>query len=85
MVEPVIETGERAAVAEPLNRVTSDVGAMIGAAESEVLFSGMAPGFVGLVQVNVRVPLEVEPGPQVPLKIDIGGVSTQPGLTLAVE
>ncbi len=45
----------------------------------------MAPGFVGLVQVNVRVPLEVEPGPQAPLKIDIGGVSTQPGLTLAVE
>jgi len=85
VVDPLIETGERAAAAEPLNRVTSDVSAMIGGAGSEVLFSGMAPGFVGLVQVNVRVPLEAEAGPQIPLKIDIGGASTQPGLTLAVE
>ena len=85
VVEPVIETGQRAAAAEPLNRVTSAFSAMIGGVESEVLFSGLAPGFVGLVQVNVRVPPEVEPGPQTPLKIDIGGVSTQPGLTLAVE
>ena len=85
MVEPVIETGERAAVAEPLNRVNGAVNAMIGGVGSEVLFAGMVPGFVGLVQVNVRVPLEVEPGPQAPLKINIGGVSTQPGLTLAVE
>ncbi len=85
MVEPVIETGARAAAAEPLNRVTSDVSAMMGGIGSEVLFSGMAPGFVGLLQVNVRVPIEAEAGTQIPLTIHIGGVSTQPGLTLAVE
>ncbi len=85
LVEPLIETGERAAAAEPLNRVTSDVSAMIGGVAAEVLFSGMAPGFVGLVQVNVRVPLGAEAGPVAQLTIDIGGASTQPGLTLAVE
>ncbi len=84
LVEPLIETGERAA-AEPLNRVTNDVSAMIGGVGAEVLFSGMAPGFVGLVQVNVRVPLGAEAGPVVQLTIDIGGASTQPDLTMAVE
>ena len=84
-VEPAVETGERAAVMEPLNRVSAGVSATIAGVASEVLFSGMAPGFVALVQVNVRLPLEVQPGPQVPLEINIGGVSTQPGLTLAVE
>ena len=48
MVEPGIGTGEPGAAAEPLNRVTADVSAMIGSAEAEVLFAGMAPGFVGL-------------------------------------
>ena len=85
MVEPEIGTGEPGAAAEPLNRVTGDVSAMIGGVGSEVLFAGMAPGFVGLTQVNLRIPPEVQPGPQVPVKIDIGGASTQPGLTLAVK
>ena len=85
MVEPGIGTGEPGAAAEPLNRVTADVSAMIGGVGSEVLFAGMAPGFVGLTQVNLRIPPEVQPGPQVPVKIDIDGASTQPGLTLAVK
>ena len=55
MVEPEIGTGEPGVAAEPLNRVTGDVSAMIGGVGSEVLFAGMAPGFVGLTQVNLRI------------------------------
>jgi uncharacterized protein (TIGR03437 family) len=38
--------------------------AILGGQEAEVLFSGYAPGFPGLYQVNVRVPTGLPPGPQ---------------------
>lgn len=34
----------------------------IGGAEAEVLFSGLAPGFVGLHQINVRIPAQAPQG-----------------------
>jgi uncharacterized protein (TIGR03437 family) len=34
--------------------------------ESDVLFSGLAPGFVGLWQINVRIPMTVPPSSSVP-------------------
>lgn len=38
--------------------------ALVGGQEAEVLFSGYAPGFPGLYQVNVRIPTGMPPGPQ---------------------
>ena len=37
-----------------------------------VTFSGLAPGLVGIWQINVRIPANVPPGPQVPLIIQLG-------------
>lgn len=45
--------------------------ASLGGLDAEVLFSGLAPGFPGLYQVNVRVPASLPPGPQLlTLRID---------------
>lgn len=57
---------------------------MIGNVRGNVLFSGLAPGFVGLYQINVQVPSGVSPGSNVPLVVSIAG-ATAPTVTIAVQ
>jgi uncharacterized protein (TIGR03437 family) len=47
-------------------------------------FSGLAPGFVGLYQVNAQVPQSVQPGSTVPLLLTAGGVNSNQ-VTIAVQ
>ena len=48
----------------------------LGGANLPVLFSGLAPGMVGVDQINVSVPFTVPDGMSVPLVISQGSVST---------
>jgi uncharacterized protein (TIGR03437 family) len=58
----------------------------IGGVDAQVLYSGAAPGEVaGVVQINALVPATVAPGGAVPLLVAIGGVSSQSGVTVAVQ
>jgi len=57
---------------------------MIGGIRSDVLYSGLAPTFVGLYQINVQVPPAVPSGDAVPLVISIGG-ATAPAVTIAIS
>ena len=82
--DPPLATGQTGASSPPLNRTVMVPVVMIGGAPAEVLFSGMAPGFVGLYQVNARVPAATPAGDDVPLEIEIGGGSSNT-VTLAVR
>jgi uncharacterized protein (TIGR03437 family) len=55
----------------------------IGGRPATVQFSGLAPGFVGLYQVNVQVPAGVA-GDAVPISLTIGGVTSNTA-TIAVQ
>jgi uncharacterized protein (TIGR03437 family) len=60
------------------------VAVLIGGVPTSASFSGLAPGFVGLYQVNVQVPSNSPTGPAVPLAISIGGkTSNQASIAVA--
>jgi uncharacterized protein (TIGR03437 family) len=56
----------------------------MGNIPANVNFSGLAPGFVGLYQVNVQVPLNSPTGVAVPLVLTSGGVSSN-AVTIAIQ
>jgi uncharacterized protein (TIGR03437 family) len=73
------------ALAAPLAVSSLPPAATVGAVPATVLFAGLAPNFVGLVQVNLRMPATLPAGVSLqPLVITIGGVSS-PAVSLAVK
>ena len=63
----------------PLCRTTNAITVTIGDPPGEQVaadFSGLAPGFAGLYQVNFTVPSDLQPGNQ-PITITVGGVTSQ--------
>jgi len=55
----------------------------IGGLDAQVLFSGIAPGYAGLYQLNVVVPAGAPIGDDVPLLVTMGGASDQ--ATIAIR
>jgi uncharacterized protein (TIGR03437 family) len=70
-VNPPVASGS-AAPADPLSRDVLGTQATIGGQPAPVEFAGLAPGFVGLLQMNVQVPQGLS-GDQ-PLQVSVGGV-----------
>jgi uncharacterized protein (TIGR03437 family) len=65
------------APSSPLSRTLANVTATIGGASADVQFSGLAPGYAGLYQVNIVVP-QLPPG-EYPLRVFAGGVGGNNG------
>lgn len=78
-----IKDGE-AASNNPLAATASLPTATIGGKTATVYFSGLAPGFVGLWQLNVQVPNDAPSGASVEVVINFGG-KTANRLTIAIE
>jgi uncharacterized protein (TIGR03437 family) len=72
-VTPVLDDGSPAPDS-PLSRETLTTTVTVGGAPGQLLFAGMAPGFVGLVQVDFYVPHL--PAGDYPIQVSIGAVQS---------
>jgi uncharacterized protein (TIGR03437 family) len=73
-----------AAQADPPSVTTTTPTVTVGGMHAVMSFSGLAPGGVGLYQVNVQVPIGAPAGDAVPVILSIGGVSSNT-VTIAVQ
>ncbi len=80
---PTVPAGS-AAPANPPATTVNQPTVTIGSAQASVQFSGLAPGFVGLYQVNFVLPLGLNAGPQ-PLALSIAGQSFGSGPFINVK
>jgi uncharacterized protein (TIGR03437 family) len=72
---PAVASGQPGPVS-PLAVSNVQPTVTLGGTDLPVLFSGLAPGMVGVDQINVSVPFDVPDGMSVPLVISQGAVST---------
>jgi uncharacterized protein (TIGR03437 family) len=78
---PLVATGTQS---PSFSDVQLPVTVTIGGVQAHVDYQGLAPGFVGLYQVNVVVPPGVAPGPAVPLVILQNGIPSNPDLPVTI-
>ncbi|HQR31095.1 MAG TPA: cadherin-like domain-containing protein [Blastocatellia bacterium] len=78
-----IKDGE-AASSSPLAATANLPTATVGGKPATVYFSGLAPGFVGLWQLNVQVPADAPSGASVEVIVAFGG-KTANRVTIAIE
>ena len=76
-VQPFVPTG-RPALPQPLSVTTNPVAITLGSASARVLFSGLAPGFAGLYQINFEVPAGSTLGDAVTLNVTVANASSNP-------
>jgi minor extracellular serine protease Vpr len=79
---PALATGQASAV--PLAYTTNAVAVAINSVSAPVLFSGVAPGFIGLNQVNFTIPEGTPVGLTDTLRVTVNGVASQ-DLAIAID
>ena len=79
VVNPALATGARA-TADPLRLSSPPTVTLNGVplSSQSVLFSGLTPGLVGLLQINLRIPAGVPTGDAIALTVRFGGVESKP-------
>jgi uncharacterized protein (TIGR03437 family) len=82
-VSPPVSAGA-AASTSALSYTDSPVTVTVGGKDAQVLFAGLAPGWVALYQVNVLVPPGVATGPSVPVVVTAAGAAGTP-VTVAIQ
>jgi uncharacterized protein (TIGR03437 family) len=82
-VSPAVASGVPAPMAV-LSSTVNPVSVDIGGVPAKVLFAGLAPGYIGLYQVNAIVPNGVAPGDNVAVALSAAG-QRSPSVTVAVR
>ena len=72
-VSPAVSSG-RAGSAQPLSQTVAQVAVTMNGVPAPVNFSGLAPGYVGVYQVNAQVPPGI--GGTVAVLLSVEGVSS---------
>ena len=85
LTTPRIPTGAPGPSAPPFASPDQTVEVLVDNRPAEVLFAGLAPGAVGLLQVNVRVPAQTVANSNCPLTVRIGGVAIPRQLVVSVR
>jgi len=81
-VTPAVANG--ADTVDALRTTVNTPTVLVGGVPAQVTFSGLSPQFVGVNQVNVVLQPGTPTGDQVPLQIQMGGVTSTDKVTIAV-
>jgi adhesin/invasin len=81
-VDHSVQTGAAAPDTFPINTL-APTSATVGGQPANVLFCGLAPGFVGLAQVNVQIP-DIDPG-EYSVRLTMGLFTTSNAGTISVS
>ena len=73
--------GKPAGAAKTSYAVSVDFGGYSG----EILYAGRAPGFVGLMQINVRIPSRFVASGAIPILLTVRGETSQIGATISLR
>ncbi len=68
-----------------LPRPVLPVSVMIGGQPATLRYAGAAPDGVGVMQIDVQIPAGIPADSAAPVVLQVGGASSQPGVTLAVS
>ncbi|HLK22193.1 MAG TPA: hypothetical protein VKT81_24770, partial [Bryobacteraceae bacterium] len=82
-VTPKVTAGS-VAPSSPPAKIDNALSVSVGGHDAQVLFAGLAPGFVGLYQVNVTVPSGIAASDDVPVLMMEAGTTSAP-VTIAVK
>src|SRR5262249_27684480 len=81
ITNPPVDTG---AAAPSFTTVNSPVKVTIGGVDVPVVYQGLAPGFVGLYQVNVVLLTNVPVGSSVPVVVTQNGIASNPNVPVNI-
>lgn len=84
-VSPAVPAGQSAPSTPPLATTVNPIAVTIGGQPGQVQFSGLTPGAPGVYQINVAVPSGIATGDAVSVTISMAGLTSQPGVTMAIR
>jgi len=70
---------------DKLRTATAPIQVLVGGIPAQLIFAGLTPQFVGIYQINVRMPAGVTPGNAVPIQLVQNGNTSTNLATIAVR